>query len=570
MNKAVFSALTLLLIFLGVASIWETDIWFHLKTGEWILAHHAIPTRDIFSYTAAGHPWIAESWLSQVVFFLVYHLSGVPGLILFKAAVIVAAFMLLYVVLMRRGIDATVAAMVVFLAAVLSRERFVERPHIFSFLFLSVYLYILNLSDRRWRWLIVPLQILWANMHGENVLGILLCVVYVGCEMSQDSSPFGLRMTGDNWLRMTSNKLIFLLAVIAVTFMNPFTWRSPFYGLITFNSGELMKYVIEFRPTPFTSVYRPFWLYAAAAVMLTVFDRRRRLSEVLAGVIFLILAMRVTRFIPEFLIVSAPAVASGLSYLLENMMEGRLRPTWLIFVIMTFITIQVVDKQIPQMRPGLGVNKDALPVRAADFISRNHLHGRMYNTMAYGGYLLWKLYPQVKVFIDGRTDVYGPQFIDHTLKSNWQQLKDQYHFDFAVIDNIDIYRGYPARELDEDNNWALVYFDDVNLVYVRKDGADAAVAHGRAYHLLKPNAPDLSYLDAIPDRKALKSELLRAIGEAPSLTADQMLARVEEKDGDFEGALKVLEDAAHDYPRVAGVRELLRELKVGTDTTFHE
>ena len=562
MNKAVFFVLSVLLAFLGISSVWDNDIWSHLKTGEWILAHHAVPSRDIFSYTASGQPWIATSWLSQVVFFTVYHWTGIPGLILFKVLIIIAAFMLLYAGLLRRGTDGTIAAVVVFLTAVLSRVRFVERPHIFSFLFLSSCLYLLNHPDRRRRWLIIPIQLLWANMHGENVLGIMLCVVYVGHEMWESRRGF-------------SRSIIFLIAVAAVSFVNPISWRAPFFGLISLNNSDVrfFKYIVELRPTTFAQAFRPFWLYAGAVVALVAFDRKRRAPEVLTGAILLFLAARVTRFVPEFLIISAPAAASGLTHLVETMIDPHIRARWTnntilvrassaaIFIVMAFVTAQVIDRQEPRMRPGLGVMKDALPVGAARFIARYRLKGRMFNTMGHGGYLLWRLYPQQKVFIDGRIDVFGPELLEREVNAYqprvWKGLMDQYHFDFAVLDNGGIFGAYPARVLDEDNNWALVYFDDVNLIYARKDGVDAAFAKARAYYELKPDAPDLSYLDSVWDRKLLRNELVRALQEAPSLTAAVMLARVETKDGDFGDALKVLEGAVNDHPRVAGAHVLL-------------
>jgi hypothetical protein len=569
MNKLTLALLIVLLGFLSIASISDNDIWFHLKTGEWILKHHALPLKDVFSYTASSPTWMAQSWLSQIVFFIVFHLSGFPGLILFKALVIMAAFILLYVVLVQRGADETIAALVVFLTAVLSRERFVERPHIFSFLFLSAYLYLLNQKGRRWRWVIVPLQLLWTNMHADHVLGILLCVVYVGWEMYLDS-----RLRGNDKGR-TGNDSLFLLSVIAAAFLTPFTWRSPFYGLIAFNSGDaIFKYIIEMQPITFATVFRPFWVYTAAAAILMAYDPRRRFPEVLTSAALLFLTVKIRRFMPEFLIVSAPAVASGLSYLLEKIMDSRFRGNdsrsvgndkylrWVIFIIMVFITFEAIEHQEPRMRPGLGVNKDALPVGAAEFVARHHLKGRMFNPMRFGGYLLWRLHPQ-KVFMDGNG--FDPQLMAREVRAYepevWKGLMDEYHFDFAILDNMDILGQYPARVLDEDPNWTLVYFDDAALIYARKDGADAALAKAQAYSDLKPNAPDLSYLDTIPDRKALKDQLRRAIQETPSLTAEVMLARVEEKDGDVEGAKRVLEQAVHDYPRVAGVRVLLQELE---------
>jgi hypothetical protein len=163
----------------------STDEWWHLRTGQYIVEHHALPQHDIFAYTSLNMPWVNHEWLSQVIFYLVYDSVGIKGFILFKSLIIVAAFAILFLAVRKRANNPYIALFVTMIAALASRHTLYPRPPIFSYLLMSCYLYLLysitEKTDKKipvWQIILFPvLMIFWVNLHGGAILGIIL----VGC-----------------------------------------------------------------------------------------------------------------------------------------------------------------------------------------------------------------------------------------------------------------------------------------------------------------------------------------------------------------------------------------------------
>ena len=161
------------------------DIWWHLKTGEWIWHHKAIPYVDPFSYTFQGVKWIDFEWLFQAAIYPIYQLGGFEGLIIFKIVVILLAFFILFFTCrtLDRG-KGWLSITLLFIALLVAQGRFMIRPQIITLLFFALYVYLLTLyrekriSTIRIALLLSPLQVLWVNIHGSFLLGIVLVGLY--------------------------------------------------------------------------------------------------------------------------------------------------------------------------------------------------------------------------------------------------------------------------------------------------------------------------------------------------------------------------------------------------------
>ncbi|MGA2264104.1 MAG: hypothetical protein ABSH28_22055, partial [Acidobacteriota bacterium] len=164
-----------LLAFAGVISFRQTtslDIWWHLKTGEWIWQQHRIPRIDPFSFTAAGKPWIAHEWLFGLVAFLIHRTSGLAGLIGAKALIVAAAVALAPWAARSRGATAGMTLLVLTASYAIARLRLAERSELISLLLAIAFLLVHEKSkDRRPLLLLLPaLQLLWVNIHGGTAL----------------------------------------------------------------------------------------------------------------------------------------------------------------------------------------------------------------------------------------------------------------------------------------------------------------------------------------------------------------------------------------------------------------
>jgi hypothetical protein len=187
--------------------------------------------------------------------------------------------------------------------------------------------------------------------------------------------------------------------------------------------------------------------------------------------------------------------------------------------------------------PGFGVNRNFYPLDAVDFVEGNDIRGNMFNNYGFGGYLIWRFYPERRVFIDGRFDAYGEEFVAayrrFPFKSVWDHLVRKYNFTFVLLDNEP---SYICRNLDNDDEWILVFWDDRSLVYVRDLPQNRSVIDKYAYMHLRPNDRDFNYLNEYinsPKFDEVIYELKRSFDDGrESLNARLMLAHMyERKDG---------------------------------------
>src|SRR5262245_45863160 len=181
------AALAVLIAALTIFKMSNNDIWIHLKTGETILKTWSVPDKDPYSFSASDHDYVAHEWLSGVAFYVVYAAGGVTGLIFFKSAIIFATCAALLGACRALSIRLAVALPCFAMMLFIGSARFLERPHIFSYLFEALYLlcyFSWRRSGRRaWLYAIPPLHMLWTNMHGGHFQGLAMLVMFALAEL---------------------------------------------------------------------------------------------------------------------------------------------------------------------------------------------------------------------------------------------------------------------------------------------------------------------------------------------------------------------------------------------------
>src|SRR5271169_4106764 len=169
-----FFVAVLIWLFVCGASGWmgllmDGDTVWHIRTGEYILATHAVPTHDLFSFSKPGAPWFAWEWLSDVVFGLLFRMGGLKGIVLFAGVLIAAYATVLLRYAIWRGANALLAAAATFLAVGSASLHFLARPHLFTLLLLPACLWLVEADSRRntrWIWVLIPMTAIWTNLHG--------------------------------------------------------------------------------------------------------------------------------------------------------------------------------------------------------------------------------------------------------------------------------------------------------------------------------------------------------------------------------------------------------------------
>lgn len=469
----------------------DTDTWWHLRSGEYILRTHSIPRHDVFSHTVAGKPWIDHGWLAQIAIYLLYAAFGYAGLGLALAAVVTLAFVFVF---LQSEENLYLRAFITVLAAITSAVVWIARPQIVSFLLAAAFSYVLYLYKRKGRnylFLIPLLSVLWVNVHGAFITGFILLGCYVIGEVLNNL----LGHKGDRILSYGDIASLIKVSLVAlvVLVINPNTYQMYLYPFKTVGIGALRDYIQEWASPDFHQLHLHPFIWMVLLILTAVGLSRQRIDFTDLGLtsLFFYMALWAGRNIALFALVTAPVLmrygAGALRTLWEavrtsDVEQGSLsqlgrkqiapgpwltRLNWLILILVLSLSAIKVYQPL-SLEVNLAVEEEYLPVEAVRFIRANHLPGPMFNSYNWGGYLIWHLYPDYPVFIDGRTDLYDDKLIREYVKvtlakPGWREVLDQYGVNWILIESDSIL----ATFLAESDEWQSVYADTIATVFLR-------------------------------------------------------------------------------------------------------
>lgn len=463
---------------MGVRETIDPDMWWHLQTGEFILSK-GVPDRDIFSFTVFGEPWIAHEWLSQLLLWLVYALAGLPGLIIAFALVILLIFGLLYQA-SDVGNRPFLPVFLTLWAALASALVWGARPQMFNLLLGASFILILEWVRQQrlrpiWLWMLVPLTMLWANLHSGYLFGIVLAATFAAGEIGQQWwQP--TRKTGLRWPQLRLLIIVIVLSFLAAAF-NPngiALWSYPFF---TLGSHVMQTYIREWRAPYWQGVeFWPFFLlvaYGLVSLSIFVFSKRRwpYWSDVLLFAGTAVASFVSRRHIPLFAIVTVPILVRWTTPFWPTIslaMETAKPFRRLNLLLATLVLVAVVARTAVV----IGQNEDVIaahyPVAAVDFLEENGLvRARGYNSYNWGGYLIWRGLP---VFVDGRADVYGDAFLlqyreTFEGQANWERPLILFDVSYVLIEP----NSRLSHLLENSPNWQLGYEDGLAQIFLRHD-----------------------------------------------------------------------------------------------------
>ncbi len=261
---------------LGWCKLSSNDIWILLETGEYILRHRAVPVLDPFSFTAADRPYVVHEWLAAVLFRLVDAAAGPSGLIPFKTAVVAAACAGFWCCARLLGASLGVLLPAFALGGYIAGSRFLERPHVFSFLFFAVYLacflrYRERERNRAWLWAIPPLHVLWVNLHGGHVQGLLLLAVLALGETLAVVRARWLAVGAERAVATRDAVLLWCLvpATLLAALVNPYGIRLLKLPFELTSQSAFMEGVYEWLP-PYDPGYNRLTMFGLFLVLLVL------------------------------------------------------------------------------------------------------------------------------------------------------------------------------------------------------------------------------------------------------------------------------------------------------------
>ena len=498
--------LFLLIFAMAVRLPTDTDTWWHLASGKYILETGHIPFSDPFSHTMAGKGWIDHGWLAQIALYWLFQNFSYAGLGLALAAIVTGVMALVFLQggatsrrfgNLREGCDLYLNAFVTVLAAITSSVIWVARPQMLSFALVAAFSFILNRYKLKCLALpksqalypgiyFIPLLfVLWVNVHGGFITGFLLLGSYIVGEVL--NNLFDLPA-------LSRRQIITLLTATAISLpaclINPNTYKMLFYPFFTVGIGALRDYIQEWSSPDFHLSYlHPFiWMLLLTVAAMAFSRRRTDFTEIGLVSLFCYMSFWAQRNIPLFAIVAAPVLMRHSSSILEEIAEsaqkgplGKLLSrqlpqgplltgiNWGILALVASVcALKIYYPLTPQAN--LKAQEEGLPVAAARFIGEEAPPGEMFNSYNWGGFLIWKLYPRYRVFIDGRTDLYDDRFIREYLKvvwmdEGWEEVLERYKVNLILIESESVLAKFLKSGLAQD--WKLAYEDEMASVFVR-------------------------------------------------------------------------------------------------------
>lgn len=457
----VFVAVVVIGLFaMAARNMTDPDVWWHLKTGEYIAQHHTVPHADPFSYTRNGKPWIAHEWLSELLIYEIFRAAGYAGLIVAFAAMIAVAFFVLY---LRCGPNPYVAGIFVLLGGWATQMVWGVRPQVISLLLTSIWLLILERSETRPKllWWTLPVMLLWANLHAGFAVGLALSAVFLASDWINSSRR---RSVGS---RTSARFAAIIFALdLAIVAINPNGLRLYTYPFITLHSSAMQTFIAEWHSPNF---HNPeYWLMLVLLIALMAGFARSR-SKFRARDLFLLFAsfyasLCYIRMIPLFVLVAVPLIVRSIEWPKEIPSQLRtksLANACILLAVAAFAlahTMFIIHQQ-PE------AEKAHFPAGASAYLQLHPPPGHIFNNYDWGGYLIWKLSPETPVFIDGRADLYGEGFLNDYaaidgLKGGWREKFDIWKISAAVLPQ----KAPLIQGLLIGNGWKVVYKDAQSVV----------------------------------------------------------------------------------------------------------
>ncbi|MBI2822103.1 MAG: hypothetical protein HYX74_07740 [Acidobacteria bacterium] len=481
-GAVVFAVTLLQVLFLsqGAQALFrDSNTGWHVRNGEAILNTAAAPRVDRFSFTRDGRQWFAWEWLSDALLGGAHRIAGLSGVGLLAAlAIALTAWGAARLSLSLGGnLFFTAAAMVLLLGT--TSIHWLARPHVFSWLLALLFLSVAEHERRspgRALYGLPLLACLWANLHGSFLLGPAILFLYAMGEWLEGRRR---RNAGPRFAAAC-------LASLLATWINPYGWRLHEHVVTYLQNDYLMDHISEFRSFSFHS---PGALYVELFLLVAVLGavallRQRAFGPVLLALAMLHLSLYSARHLPTAAVLLLPLCVGALTREAEDW--PRLRPLldyserlraidrkiWGVVPILLVLAGTLAGLGTLARAGSVGFNSAKFPVRAADFLEQHDAQhdprGRVFAKDQWGGYLIYRFAGRTKVFVDGRGDFYGQDFLETyarvaEVKPGWDAVLKRYDVQFVLVPPDHAL----ASALQLSSDWKRVYLDSVAAVFER-------------------------------------------------------------------------------------------------------
>lgn len=467
--------LYLLPAFQALLPVEDPDLWWHLRTGQWIIEHGQVPLQDPFSVYGAGKPWIAYSWLFEILVYGLLRAFGLVGIVWFTVIMSLFIALALHCLVRRAKLPFLIELILLALALSAMKPIYSPRSWLFSILFFAI---VLNVAFRvrsgsRPVLLAVlpPIFVLWANLHIQFSYGLAVLGLFTVESLAARTYPCDL-VGGNSDTIPLGPMIATVIGCVLATLVNPYHYRLMLVFLEIAAQTEVFQYVQELQPLFFRSPADWFILALALGTAYSLgWQKNMRLLPIGMFLMAVLLSFRARRdswvvVITATALIGDPRAWSTLG---ESFTITKARVIFVVAAVIVALGVMSRYREIDGPHLQKSVER-RFPVGAVAFVKQNRFPGPLYNNFDWGGYLIWSL-PELPVSIDGRGNVHG---------------------DLRIIRSIRTWAGYPGWDLDpelanarlviaelgrpltshlrHDARFKLVYEDDTAAVFVSATG----------------------------------------------------------------------------------------------------
>ena len=523
-------------LFMGTAGwsslLADADVGWHIRAGEYVLAHHAVPHTDLYSFSKPGAPWYAWEWLSDVIDASLFAVAGLKGVVLFAGVAIALFATTLVRRVTRTGTNLFAALVVALLGVGAASMHFLARPHVFTLLLFSLSMWLIetdrdgSAGPRRIYWL-VPIVGVWTNLHGGflvmvavlglTAVGSAIEAVLAASQKAIKKSPAAIAAAAD-WSHSVRYGIL-AAACAAVSLVNPYGWGLHRHIIEYLRSDWIRNVVQEFQSPSFRAenmLQFEALLFAGLIAAGTQF-RRRRVAEGLWILLFAYLSLSSARHVPLFVAATMPLIAAEvaswwqalvkgapkgslrviLNEMAEDSIPGFCRTS--VWPVVFVVALAVIGKPIqwPTDFP-----KEVFPVTMVHEHEQEILASRLLTTDQWGDYLIFLHPDRQRVFVDGRSDFYGPEVGNQYIQLmngawNWEKLLHQYQFNLALLP----VEQPIAQLLKQRADWRVIADDGKRILLARRPPQSSLATPAAA--------------DTFASRTTVRSDLASRTTDAP-------------------------------------------------------
>jgi len=464
----------------------DGDTGYHIRAGEIILKDLSVPRHDPFSFISPQLPWTAHEWLSEVVMAIMHKALGMQGIVFLFALLLATTYWLLF-----RGIRSfrrnILVDLLIFVPVILSsRIHWHARPHIFSLLLVVLLYHVLTLhkEDRgNYLYAIPPMMLFWVNLHGGFIVGFF----FMGIFLSDYFLEFLATKGEERRVFVHKGKQLSLVCAVSVlaACVNPFGVHAFLFPFRVMSETYMINHNMEFLSPDFHEFVPYRYLLLFLIGMLGLSRARLNLAELVLILLFTSMSLYSARYIPFCAIVYAP-ILSKYGDILIQQYEGRgsrflqersaryekidaSSKGYAIPLVVLIVFTALAMGKIPISFP-----EKTAPKAAIDFLRVNPTPGNMFNNDEIGDWVIYWLYPGYKVFIDGRSDMYGEPILKEyykvaAIEQGWKDVLDKYdiNYIFYYTDSVLV------RHLLTDAGWRQIYADNVASIFLRNTQENA-------------------------------------------------------------------------------------------------